>query len=316
MRAQLSSVPLTTIAAVTAPSGFQVELEFEDQRAVVTEVGAGLRSYTVGGLDVVDGYGLGDLCPSGRGQMLMPWPNRLEDGSYDFDGHHQLPINEVETSTAIHGLARWLPWSVSERIGNEVALKCKLLPSPGYPFALALGIEYSLNHEGLCVRTVATNIGNMRCPFGAGAHPYLTLGYRQVDSLMLSCPASTYLESNARGIPVARRSVETTEHDFRQGRLIGSTRLDHAYSDLARGEDGSARIRLRDPERSRSATLWMDEAYPWAMLFTGDARPDVSRRSIAIEPMTCPPNAFSTGSDLIVLAPGESFEGRWGLSPS
>ena len=66
------------------PSGAQVELALGRQRAVVTTVGAGLRTYSAGGREVLDGYGRDELCPSGRGQLLVPWPNRIEDGSYEF----------------------------------------------------------------------------------------------------------------------------------------------------------------------------------------------------------------------------------------
>ena len=80
-----------------APSGEQLELSFGEQRAVVVEVGAGLRAYAVGGREVLDGYPADEMCASGRGQVLMPWPNRIEDGSYEFDGRrHQLPLTEVE----------------------------------------------------------------------------------------------------------------------------------------------------------------------------------------------------------------------------
>jgi aldose 1-epimerase len=52
------------------------------------------------------------------------------------------------------------------------------------------------------------------------------------------------------------------------------------------------------------------------MLFTGDPLPDVDRRSLAAEPMTCPPNAFRTGEALIRLEPGRSFTSAWGIAPT
>ena len=59
----------------------------------------------------------------------------------------------------------------------------------------------------------------------------------------------------------------------------------------------------------------MDESYRYLQLFTGDPLPDVSRRSIAVEPMTCPPNAFRTGEDLIRLEPGATATSVWGIVP-
>jgi aldose 1-epimerase len=191
-----------------------------------------------------------------------------------------------------------------------------LRPQPGYPFALSLRGEYTLSDRGLRVCTTATNVGADACPYGAGAHPYLTVGTETVDSAVLQVPASTVLRSDERGLPTGSDPVEGTEFDFREGRPVGSTELDHCLTDLERGEDGLARVTLSDPVAGTGLTLWMDDTYSHVMLFTGDPLPDVDRRSLAVEPMTCPPNAFRTGDHLIRLEPGESFAGEWGLTPS
>ena len=294
-----------------APSGEQFELSFGDQRAVVVEVGGGLRSYAVGGRDVLDGYGADAMSTSGRGQLLMPWPNRVEDGSYEFDGtRQQLPLTEPERGNAIHGLVRWASWSAAGREPDRVALEHVLHPQPGYPHSLALRAEYGLSADGLSVRITATNVGADACPFGCGAHPYLTLGTQVVDELTLQVPAQTILRSNARGIPVGEEGVDGTEFDFRRARAIGGTRLDTAFTTLQPGD-----VELRSA-RGDGLTLWFDDAFRYLMIFTGDPLPDVKRRSIAIEPMTCPPNAFRTGADLVVLEPGASWTGAWGIRAS
>ena len=198
---------------------------------------------------------------------------------------------------------------------TRVAMEHVIHPQPGYPFSLELRIEYSLSEQGLRVQTTATNIGRHACPFGSGAHPYLTIGTPTVDSVILRAPGNTVLHSDERGLPVGKGSVEGTEHDFRQGRPIGSTRLDNAFTDLERDGEGLARVELRDPERDAGLTLWVDESYPYLMLFTGDPLPDVKRRSLAVEPMTCPPNAFRTRESLIRLEPGASVTSAWGITP-
>jgi aldose 1-epimerase len=299
---------------MTAPSGEQIEIAFGDQRAVVVEVGGGLRSYSVGDRDVLDGYDVDEMSSSGRGQVLLPWPNRLQDGEYEFDGRqHQLDLTEPEEHNAIHGLVRWSPWRVAEREPHRVAMEHALHPQPGYPFSLELRLEYALSGHGLEVRTTATNVGRDACPYGAGAHPYLTVGTDTVDPVELHAPGATMLQSDDRGLPVGREPVDGTAHDFRRPRLIGSTVLDNCFTDLERREDGLARVRLRDPEKGATVTLWVDASYPYLMLFTGDPLPDVNRRSLAVEPMTCPPNAFRTGEALIRLEPGESTTGAWGI---
>jgi aldose 1-epimerase len=299
---------------MTTPSGEQVEITFADQRAVVVEVGGGLRSFSVAGHDVLDGYGVDEMSPSGRGQVLLPWPNRLEDGSYEFDGKsHQLPLNEPTAQNAIHGLVRWTAWTLAEHEAHRAVLTHLLRPQPGYPFALAIRVEYSLSELGLEVLTTVTNVGTDPCPFGCGAHPYLTVGTPTVDSAVLRAPARTVLRSDDRGLPTGADAVAGTEHDFSMPRPIGSTWLDHAFTDLERDEDGLARVELHDPDSGRALTLWVDESYPYLTLFTGDPLPDVNRRSLAVEPMTCPPNAFRTGEALIRLEPGASTTSAWGI---
>jgi aldose 1-epimerase len=300
---------------VTSPSGQQVEIVSGDQRAVVVEVGGGLRSSQVGGQELLDGYGAEDMCSSGRGQVLIPWPNRLQDGSYEFDGRRlQLPLTEPTASNAIHGLVRCASWRVEEHEAHRTVLAHALHPQPGYPFSLTVRIEYTLSEAGLAVRTTATNVGRSACPYGAGAHPYLTLGTPTVDPLALRVPAGSVVTSDSRGLPTGTTSVEGTEFDFRKPRTIGAIVLDNAFTDLRRDEDGLARVELRDPADGAGVALWVDEAYEYLMVFTGDPLPDVKRRSLAVEPMTCPPNAFRTGDSLIRLEPGASVTTTWGIA--
>jgi aldose 1-epimerase len=244
----------------------------------------------------------------------MPWPNRIQDGAYDFAGRrHQLALTEPDAGNAIHGLVRWVGWSVRDRETDRVVMEHTLHPHPGYPFSLALRIEYSLSETGLRVTSSATNIGAVPCPYGSGAHPYLTVGTETVDAVLLRAPGRAVLETDARGIPVRSAAVDGTDYDFRRARAIGTTRLDNTFTDLERDGDGLARVELRHPDREIVLTLWVDESYPYIELFTGDSQPSIGRRSIAVEPMTCPPNAFRTGEGVLVLDPGESTTGTWGL---
>jgi aldose 1-epimerase len=298
-----------------APSGEQLTIVCEDQEAVVVAVGGGLRSYSAGGRDVLDGYGADEMSSSGRGQVMIPWPNRLQDGSYEFDGRrHQLPLNEPEHRNAIHGLVRWSTWTATERELHRVVMEHILYPQPGYPFLLRISIEYVLSGSGLQVRTTATNLGTQPCPYGSGAHPYLTFGTATIDGLILHVPARTVLRSDERGLPIGREAVKGTEYDFREPKRIGSIKLDHAFSDLERDADGLSRVTLRDSDREAKVSLWVDPSYPYLMLFSGDPLPNVHRRSLAVEPMTCSPNAFRTGDALIRLEPGASFTGTWGIA--
>jgi aldose 1-epimerase len=300
---------------VISPSGEQITITAGDQQAVIVGVGGGLRSYTAGGRELIDGYKADEMSSSGRGQVLIPWPNRLQDGSYEFNGRrHQLPLNEPERRNAIHGLVRWSTWTVAEQEPHRAVMKHVLYPQPGYPFTLEINVEYALSESGLRVRTTATNLGPDPCPYGSGAHPYLTLG-TPIDDLTLHVPAGSVLRSDERGLPVGSESVEGTEYDFQQPRRIGSTKLDHAFTDLKRDQDGLARVELRDPDRRMQVSLWVDQSYPYLMIFSGDSLPNFNRRGLAVEPMTCPPNAFRSGEALVRLEPGASLTSTWGITP-
>ena len=301
----------------TAPSGRQIEIALGEQRAWIVEVGGGLRSYSTGGREVLDGYPADEMCSSARGQCLVPWPNRIRDGSYEFAGlHQQLPLTEPEQHNAIHGLGRWANWTIAKQAADSVTMEYRLHPQPGYPHALVLAVEYRLDADGLTVRTTATNVGQCACPYGTGAHPYLTVGTPTVDSVVLRAPGRTRLITDERGIPTGAEPVAGSEYDFTAPRPIGKAKLDTAFTHLERDDDARARVHLASPDGETATTFWLDEHYRYLMLFTGDPLPDVNRRSLGIEPMTCAPNAFQSGDGLITLEVGESFAAAWGIECS
>jgi aldose 1-epimerase len=300
------------------PSGEQFELESGEWRLTVVEVGGGLRVLRRGDWHVLDGYPLDRMCSGGRGQPLLPWPNRIDGGRYTFDGQPcQLALTEPLRGNAIHGLTRWAHWRAVERSTARVVLEHALDPEPGYPFSLSLRLHYELSPQGLTVRTSVTNAGVARCPFGAGFHPYFSCegAGDRVDASLLMVPAAEYLLADARGVPTGRAPVEGTAFDFRRARPIGDLVLDHAFAGLARDPDRRARVELASADRRRRITLWLDESYGYVQLFTGDTLPQAERRlGVAIEPMTCPANAFATGEALRVLEPGESWHCEWGIA--
>ena len=294
------------------PSGAQYRITAGHHEATVVEVGGGLRTYSVAGADVVDGYAESERCSGGRGQLLLPWPNRLRDGRYRFGGaDHQVALSEPERHNAIHGLVRWMNWTAAVQEPDRVVMELVLHPQPGYPFTLGLSVDYSLGDDGLTVAITASNLGGEPCPYGGGAHPYLTVGTDLVDDVVFHAPGATRLDADDRGIPVGSAPVEGTSYDFRAPRRLGNVVLDTAYTELEGDE-----VTLADPAGERRARLWMDRSYRWLMVFTGDTLgPERRRRGLAVEPMTCAPNAFVTGDGLRVLEPEESWTTTWGLSP-
>jgi aldose 1-epimerase len=307
---------MTAAPHTVSPTGEQWMLIRGQEELVVTEVGATLRSYRVGGLDVIDGFGPDEWAQGGRGQVLAPWPNRLGGGRYTFgEVTAQAALDEPERDNAIHGLVRWLPWELRAREASSVAAGCVLRPTPGYPFTLDLQVEYRLAEDGLVVTTTATNVGPVTLPFGVGFHPYLTAGAGHVDEWVLQLPTTAELAMDERGLPIGQPSLTAgTDLDFSSGRPVGPIRLDAALTGLRRDPDRRARALLTDPETARGIELWVDEQFSYLMCFTGDTLSDPSRRrrSMAIEPMSCPPDAFRSGQDLVVLEPGQHWQGAWG----
>jgi len=301
----------------TSPSGRQHSIRHGGQLLTITEVGAGIREYLVDDRPVLDGYGAQEMCTGARGHHLIPWPNRIRDGRYGWRGRAlQLDLTEPEKGGAIHGLTRWALWRLVGSGRDWAALEYVLHACPGWPFVLACRIEYGLDDAGLTVRTTVTNVGAQACPYGSGAHPYLTLGDPRIDAAYVEVPAATYLPVDEGAIPVGRRPVAGTPYDLRAGDPLGDRRIDITYTDLARGADGLVRAVLSRPGGPR-VVLWADEAYPYLEVFTGDTLPEPQRRrtGLGVEPMTCAPDAFNSGDGLIVLEPGEGHSGTWGISP-
>ncbi|MGZ4445352.1 MAG: aldose 1-epimerase family protein [Nocardioides sp.] len=299
------------------PSGDQYEIRGGGYRAVVTESGAALRLLEHAGRPLLDGFAEDERSPGGRGQVLVPWPNRLRDGAYTFAGRdQQLTLTEPALHNASHGLVRWVAWSLEEHTAHSVSLTYRLMAQTGYPWTLDLHLVYDLSADGLTVTRTATNMSAEAAPYAAGAHPYLAVG-DGIDHLELTLPAATRSLVDDRLLPVGREPVEGTAYDFRVARPLRGTGFNDAFTDLERDEDGLATTVLRDPRTGQGVALWVDRAHPWLQVYSADDVPGNARRSLAVEPMTAQADAFRSGEDLLVLAPagqdGDEHSASWGV---
>ncbi len=299
---------------ITAPSGTQWQLRSGALEVVVVEVGGGLRSFTVAGRDIVDGYAEDELAQAGAGQVLMPWPNRIRDGKYHFNSaEHQLDLSEPPLHNAIHGLVRWLPWQATEVAVDAVRLECTLFARGGYPWTLRLRTDWRLTPDGLTVSHAATNLSDSPAPFGVGVHPYFMLPDTPIDQVVIGLPARSRLLVDGRLLPIGAAKVAGTEYDFSTPRRLGEQDLDTAFGDLPSGANATT---LSTVDGSASIEIWADEQYKWWQVFTSQTLPQPRyRRAIAVEPMTCPPDAYHSGRDLITLKPGDTWSGDWGVRP-
>ncbi|MFL6239836.1 MAG: aldose 1-epimerase family protein [Actinomycetes bacterium] len=296
------------------PSGRQLELRHGGQAATVVTVSGGLRTFTVDGREVFDGYGLDAMPDGGRGQTLIPWPNRVRDGKWTWRGKgRQLPLTEPAQHNAIHGLVRWLEWDVIEHDESTAVMGVTVAPQTGYEWRLGVRVRYSLADDGLTVEQSITNLSSSDAPVAAGAHPYITVGTPTVNDALLHLPADTYLPTGDQQIPTGTADVSDTPYDFREPRPIGDLEIDYAFTDLHRDPDGCFRLRLSHD--GREVVLWVDESYPYVEAFTGDTLAEGRRRrGLGVEPMSAPPNAFATGESVVVLGPDETWTGHWGIA--
>ena len=297
-------------------SGRQLRITGHGYEADIASVGASLRALTFDGRDLVVPFDADEVRPAYRGATLAPWPNRIVDGRYRFDGvEHQLPLTEPARAQALHGLLSWAEFEDRLVLDDRVALAAVIEPQTGYPFRIEVEVEYRIDAEGLRQTVTARNIGADAAPWGTGPHPYLVAGPGLVDDWTLTLPASEVLTVTPdRLSPVAVEPVtEHPEWDFREARLLGDVFIDHAFTELARTE-GTAEVRLVTADGSGVGLAW-DEGCPWVQVHTADtpAVPATHRIGLAVEPMTCPPDAFNSRVDLVTLAPGATHAASWRL---
>ncbi|GHE13931.1 aldose 1-epimerase family protein [Klenkia taihuensis] len=295
-----------------APSGAQHELVSGDVRAVVTEVGGGLRELSAAGRHLVRGFPVQVPRPLYRGSVLAPWPNRVGDGRYSFAGtEQQLALTEPDRGNALHGLLCWTPWTLVDRTASTLRLGARIWPQQGWPHLLDVEVDYELTGAGLRWTVVGRNVGGEPAPWASSVHPYLVAGPGRVDDWELELHAAQVLTvDDERLLPTGLADVATTDLDFRSRRSLRGLAVDHAYTGLGSSERVSARVWSADG--TGVAMHWSPSQLPWVQVHTAD-RPDPAddRVGLAVEPMTCPPDALRTGTDLVVLEPGAVHTATW-----
>lgn len=305
---------------MTTPlSGTHHGLTAGDYHATIASVGASLRTLQHRGRHLVVPFDADDVRPVFRGATLAPWPNRVVDGRYTFDGaDQQLALTEPGRGHALHGLAAWLDFTAVDRTASSVTLAATIEAQEGYPHRVEVAVAFELDEDGLHTTVTGTNSGPSPAPWGTGPHPYLVAGDGRVDDWTLELPASDVLTvTEDRLIPVGLADVAVEDggvFDFRAPRRIADTFIDHAFTGLLPSADGRTTVTLRSAEGTGVAMTW-DGACPWVQIHTADRdTPELSRLGLAVEPMTCPPDAYNSGTDLIVLAPGQSATASWTIA--
>ncbi|GAA1960546.1 aldose 1-epimerase family protein [Microbacterium deminutum] len=305
-------------------SGVQHALRAGDYEAVIASVGATLRSLTYDGRDLIVPFDADEVRPSHRGATLGPWPNRVVDGRYTFEGvQRQLALTEPARGHALHGLITWLDFEAIDKGPDHVTLAQRIEPQTAYPWRIVVKTTFTLASDGLTQSVSARNESDGPAPWGTGPHPYLVAGAGHVDDWTLELPAAQVLAVTPdRLIPTDLVAVDADEperFDFRVARPIASAAIDHAYTGLSRDDAGRATVRVTSSGGNGVAMSW-DAACPWVQIHTAD-RPGlpINRIGLAVEPMTCAPDAFNADTyafdaGLIVLEPGATTEASWRIS--
>lgn len=296
----------------------EITLTHGDWRLVVAPHGASLRGLSRAGAEVITGYSGAKGKVGGQGDVLIPFPGRVAGGSYTFLGQtYQMDRNDKETPSAIHGFLRSVLWETEQPAPDEVTFTTNLHAGghPGYPFALGVRVTYHLADAGMACAFVIENTGDTPAPVAAGFHPYFTVGSALIDTATLQVPFGATLEFKDLLPTGTVLPVDGTPLDFRQPRPIGGTVFNTCYLQPVRDPDGHLRIRLSDAATGRSLAVWMDAAFDYVVLYSGDPLPDDHRRrALAIEPMTCGADAFNHPEwGLASLVPGETLSGTWGV---
>ena len=300
-----------------APTGEQFRLTRSTPHglaeAVIVEVAASIREFRIGTVELTEPYGEFSLPPFADGIVLVPWPNRIEDGVWKLDGvPQQLDITEPDKHNAIHGLLRFAPYRLVERTDGSVTLGATIFPQHGYPFFLETSVRHELTDDGMTVTHRITNESDLPAPVGIGAHPFFQLGDVPTEDLTLTVHAGTRFPVDARLNPSAEIAVDGTEYDLRAGRRVADVDLDDAFGDVQPVNQVTAELTAPD---GRSVALWQDENFPYVQIFTTRKFPRGTGfvTAIAMEPMTAPANAFNSGQSLKWLNPGETWQASWGI---
>ena len=297
----------------------ELTLTYGDWHLTAAPYGASLRGLSHAGRPVITAYTGGDTKVGGEGDVLIPFPGRVAGGSYSFAGMaYQMDKNDKEGPNAIHGFLRHTLWDIAAQAADSVTFTATLAADahPGYPFALSVSLTYALSETGLATEFEIENTGDRPAPVAAGFHPYFTVGSALIDGDTLGVPFASCLEFDDALIPTGKvLPVDGTRFDFRQPRVLGDTVLNVCYLHPIRDPDGLLRIRLSNSTAQTALTVWMDTAFDYIVLYSGDPLPESHRRkSLAIEPMTCGADAFNHAEwGLTTLVPGETLVGRWGV---
>jgi aldose 1-epimerase len=278
--------------------------------ASVDLTGGGLRLLHVDGVPLVEEHPAGSPVPAASGAVLFPWPNRVRDGRWSADGvEHQLTITEPERLTANHGLVAGRRFAAVGRAPESVTVRVEVQDEPGYPFHLRLDLTYRLLPDGIAVDAEVRTLDGRTAPCALGFHPYPRVGAHSVDALTLDVEVDLTVEVDDRLLPVAVHAVDPG----RRPTSLAGVVLNDCWRSVP-GPEGRHTHRLTGPD-GIGVVMRAEPDLRWVQVYTCPDFPGAEepRRAVAIEPMSAPPDALRSGTDLRWIAPGEPWTTGWSL---
>ncbi|MCY3742610.1 MAG: aldose 1-epimerase [Candidatus Poribacteria bacterium] len=318
-----------TVAAKTV-EGFQVYYIQQDNKAVaqiVPALGNNCCAFKVADgetwLNLIDAPP--DLAtleerPTAYGNpILFPFPNRIRNGTWQFEGETYQFDKSPESPTTIHGLLLNQPYQVESHTADEngATLVCSLNSQDfpevvrQYPFPFKIEITYTLKDTVLTMETSIKNIGDRNMPMGFGIHPYFSVDLgteADASQAVITVPAAEYWELDEVLVPTGRRHTVSGTLDLQNGQPFSRLKLDHVFTDV-QFVDGVSRCLIGNKDTGYGMVMESDAQFRELVVYTPP-----NRNAICFEPYTCPTDAINLEArgipaGVIVLAPDETFSG-------
>lgn len=278
-----------------------LEIQWGNSRALIDPAGSALVSLILRGKELIPRAS--EPRHPYHGVALAPWPNRIANGKYSFNGaNYQLPLNEP-FGNALHGFSFATVASAEAPSANSLVLTHSIAPRTDYPFSLSISLRFEISETELRVTTSATNTGEKSAPVGLGTHPFFV--FDEKSELTVNAKTAAIHDSNM----MPRAEVPAEEVGFKAGfaRSINKLPLDVQFSQI---DETCASLVTKDHgfEVFQQGANWLmiytTEEFNWA---------DGRTKAVAIEPQTCAADAFNSGEGLVILQPSERFEYLWGV---
>ncbi len=282
---------------------------------------------------------LRDVPFTGGNPILFPFPNRVRDGVYTFEGQTYRMDKlfakgwDAGAGQALHGLVGDKPWTPGETFADDGAaimhasLQLDAFPDivEQYPFPCLLTVRYTLRDGLLTMLTTVQNTGAKTLPMGFGIHPWFPARLRPGANLPADLSAITTEQRAASLVHVPANAiwqldklmptgntlpVDGTQYDLRQFPPLADHFFDDVFTSVQHTSDGGSEGGLRDPDTGLEMFVAADDKFREWVLYA-----PLNSPVIALEPYTCTTDAVNLqarGIDagLLALPPGQTWSGE------